>query len=156
MISKLNYLEFKNRLKANTKNGNPKSFGTPFSILSIFSKSRKKYIGEINSVSFNLTENTTLLPIPYIIDGTYKSKSKSTTEISFKIKIIWFGYLWIRILPVLALGLINSLLLMQGNNIKTEIFVIVNLFLLLMFLPVLIVSRKKKKMIGDFCKLFEI
>ena len=67
-----------------------------------------------------------------------------------------FGYSWTRILPVLALFLFNFLLITKGNNIGSEIYVIVNVFLVLMFTPILLTISQKNKLLKDFKEIFEI
>ena len=156
MISKLTKSEFINRLEENTKIGDPKIKGTPFAVLTMFGKTRKKFYGEYSDSNFRLTKNAVLHPIPYIFEGMLKSMDNSSTEISLKIKPIWFGYLWIRILPALFLIFINFMMITQGNNLETEIYLIVNTFLAFMFIPILVSIRKKNKLLKVFYKIFEI
>lgn len=156
MISKLNKSDFIERLEQNTKIGDPKIKGTPFAVFSMFGKTRMKFYGEYSNSAFRLTKNANLYPIPYIFQGTIKSKDKTSTEISLNIKPIWFGYLWIRVLPALALIIFNLLLIVKGEDIETEIYFFVNVFLLFMFTPVLITIRQKNKLLKDFYKIFEI
>lgn len=156
MISKLNKSEFTKRLKQNTKIGDPNSKGTPFAILKMFGQTKEKFYGEFTTSNFRLTKNATFLPIPYIFEGKLKSKSNSSTEVLLKIKPIWFGYLWIRILPTFALISINLLFIINGNNIEPEIFITVNIFLAFMFTPILIKIKLKNKLLKDFYKTFEI
>lgn len=156
MISKLNTSEFIKRLEENTKIGDPNIKGTPFAILTMFGQTKKKFFGEYSDSNFRLTKNAILYPIPYIFEGKLKSKNDSSTEIILKIKPIWFGYLWIRILPVLALIFINLMLIINGEDIETEIYFLVNAFLLFMFTPILFTIRQKNKLLKDFHKTFEI
>ncbi len=156
MISKLNKSDFVKRLEQNTKIGDPKIKGTPFAVLTMFGKTRMKFYGEYSSSNFRLTKNAILYPIPYIFEGTIKSKDKNSTEISLKIKPIWFGYLWIRILPILALIFINLMLIINGEGIETEIYFLVNAFLLFMFSPILLTIRQKNKLLKDFKEILDI
>lgn len=156
MISKLNKSDFIERLEQNTQIGDPKIKGTPFAVLTIFGKKRMKFYGEFTNSDFRLTKNAILYPIPYIFQGTMKSKDKTTTEISLNIKPIWFGYLWIRILPALASIFINLMLIINAGDIETEIYILVNAFLLFMFTPILFTIRQKNKLLKDFYKIFEI
>ena len=156
MISKLNKSDFFKRLEQNTKIGDPKIKGTPFAVFTMFGKTRMKFYGEYTNSDFRLTKNAILYPIPYIFEGTLKSKDKTTTEISLNIKPIWFGYLWIRIIPSLAFIFINHMLIIHGEDIKTEIYFLVNAFLLFMFTPILFTIRQKNKLLKDFYKIFEI
>lgn len=156
MISNLNRKDFIKRLEENTKIGDTKLKGTPFAVFTMFGNTKMKFYGEYSSSDFRLTKNAILYPIPYIFEGTIKSKDKNSTEISLKIKPIWFGYLWIRILPILALIFINLMLIINGDGIETEIYFLVNAFLLFMFTPILLTIRKKNKLLKDFYKIFEI
>ncbi len=156
MTSKLGLSDFKNRLSNHTKIGDPKIKGTPFAIFTIFGQSGKKFYGDFDNSSFQLTENASFFPLPYVIKGTFKSQNNSETRLSYKIKPIWFGFLWVRILPILALILINGILLTQNQRIETEIILIINIFLLFMFLPILILNYKKKRMEKEFREIFKI
>lgn len=156
MISKLNKSDFIKRLDENTKFGYPKIKGNPLALLTMFGKTRKRFYGEYTDSYFRLTKNAILYPIPYIFEGTIKTKGNTSTEISLNIKPIWFGYLWIRILPVLALIFINFMLIINGNGIETQIYILVNAFLISMFTPILVTIRQKNKLLKDFYKIFEI
>ena len=156
MTSNLNITDFIKRLKENTKSGNPKIKGTPFAIFTIFGKTRMKFYGEYTDSDFRLTKNAILFQIPYIFEGRIKYKDKTSTELSLIIKPIWFGYLWIRILPVLALFLFNLLLITKGKNIESEIYVIANAFFVFMFTPIFLTIRQKNKLLKDFKEIFEI
>lgn len=156
MISKLNKSDFKKRLEQNTKIGDPKIIGTPFAVFTMFGKTRMKFYGDYTDSNFRLTKNAILYPIPYIFEGTIKSKDKTTTEISINIKPIWFGYLWIRILPALSLIFINLIFLINGDTIGIEIYFLVNIFLLCMFTPIVFTIRQKNRLLKDFFKIFEI
>jgi len=156
MISNLKKSDFIKRLEENSKFGDPKIKGTPFAVLTMFGQTRKKFYGEFTDSDFRLTKNAILYPIPYVFEGTLKSKDKASTEIVLNVKPVWFGYLWIRIFPVLALILTNFILITRGNNIETEIYVIVNIFLLFMFTPIFVTLRQKNKLLKEFYSIFEI
>lgn len=156
MTSNLNRTDFIKRLEENTKIGDPKLKGTPFAIFTLFGKTRMKCYGEYSSSDFRLTKNAILFPIPYIFEGTIKSKDEKSTELSLKIKPIWFGYLWIRILPILVLIFINLMLIINSDGIETEIYFLVNAFLLFMFTPILLTIRQKNKLLKDFKKILKI
>lgn len=156
MISKLNKTDFINRLKDNIKIGNPRIKGTPLSFSNMFDKTNEKFYGEYSNSNFQLTKNSVLSPIPYIFEGKFKSRSNSSTKISLKIRPIWFGYLWIRIIPVFAFIFINAILSEQKNNIESEIYAIVNIFLALMFIPIWRTIRQKNRLLKEFGKVFEI
>jgi len=156
MISKLNLSEFVNELEENTTKGNPSIKGTPLVILTIFEDTKKKFYGEFNKSSFRLTRNSVFYPIPYIFEGKINVKNDSSTNISLKIKPIWFGYLWIRILPIFALILFNIGFITQENIIATEIPIFRNILVILMFAHIWYTIRKKKKLLKDFHEIFKI
>ena len=144
MTSKLSVSDIKNRLSHHTKIGDPQIKGTPLAIFTIFGQTGKKFYGDFDNLSFQLTKNAPLFPLPYIIQGTFRSINNSETRLSYKIKPIWFGFLWVRILPILAMIVINIVLFTQSQRIETEIILIINFFLLFMFLPIIILNYKKK------------
>jgi len=154
MISNLKVKDFIKKLEENTTIGNPKIKGTPFSIWTKPVKTSRKFYGEFDKTSFRLTKNSISFPIPYIFVGEFNSCSKSSTEVSINVKPIWFGYLWIRILPVVALILINSMLVTEDTDV--EVFILVNIFLVIMFSPILFINRQKNKFRKDFYKILEI
>ncbi len=156
MTSELSISDFKNKLKNHTKIGNAKIKGTPFFIFTLFGQTKKDFYGDFDNSSFQLTINSSFFPIPYIIQGDFKAKNKSKTKLSYKIKPIWFGYLWVRILPILAFIIVNGILLTQHQKIETEIILIINILLLLMFLPIFILNYRKKIMEKKFRKIFKI
>ena len=54
MISKINIVEFRERLNKNTKLGNPKIKGTPFAVISISGESDKTFFGKFDKTKFEL------------------------------------------------------------------------------------------------------
>lgn len=108
MISKINIVEFRERLNKNTKLGNPKIKGTPFAVISISGESDKTFFGKFDKTKFELTENATLFPTPYIISGEINPKNDTQTEINYEVKPIGFGYYWLKYMPIFGLILFNS------------------------------------------------
>ncbi len=111
LISRLGKAEFVKRLDENTEIGDPYIMGTPFVIMTIFGKTKKRFYGEHNKSGFRLTKNAILYPTPYVFEGEIHQQNNSGIEVLLKIKPIWFGYLWIRILPILAFIFINAMMI---------------------------------------------
>lgn len=155
MISKINFIEFIERLNKNTKLGNPKIKGTPFAVLTISGESEKPFFGTFDKTKFKLTENATLFPTPYTISGEINPKSDTETEINYIVKPIGFGYYWLKFMPIFGIFVFNLILYTQSAPLKA--YQIMNLFIF-----VLIVSsrfymwRKKNKLETNFKRIFEI
>lgn len=156
MISRLNTRDFIKRLKDNTKYGNPKIKGTPFAGYVKLGEFNKKFFGDFDDSKFRLTKNSSLFPTPYIIQGFIKSKGDSETEVSIEIKPIGFGYYWIRLFPLTLLIIFNVIFFSQEATLDWYIYILINLFLLIMFLPILIVNLMKKRLLKRFSQIFEI
>ncbi len=156
MISRLNTRDFINRLKDNTKYGNPKIKGTPFAGYVKYGEFKKRFFGDYNDSKFRLTKNSSIFPIPYVIHGFIKSKGTSRTEVTIEIKPIGFGYYWIRLFPLTLLVLFNVVYFNQDAIFDWNIYFIINLFILIMFLPILITSLMKKRFLKRFKRIFEI
>ncbi len=156
MTSELNISDFQTQLDNTTKIGDPSTKGTPFAILTILESSKKSFYGKFDKKCFELTKNAKLFPIPYIISGNFKSTDDSRTTVDFKIKPIWFGYLWVRIIPFVGIILFNYLIITKTDVLPTDLLIVVNAFLSLMFLPIFILNYKKKKMDREFREVFKI
>ena len=154
MISRLNKKDFKKQLIDNTKIGNPMIKGTPFAGYVKFGEFGKPFFGDYDESNFQLTKNSSLFPIPYIIQGHFKSKGDSETEVTINIKRIGFGFYWIRLLPLFLLILLNVIYFHQDSKFDWNVFISINLFISLMFLPILIVKQMKKKFVKKFNKIF--
>ncbi|GAA0893043.1 hypothetical protein GCM10009122_27220 [Fulvivirga kasyanovii] len=153
MLSSLSKEEFELRLKNLTRSGEPVFMGTPLAMLAM-NGSMKPFYGEVTSDKFRFTKNATFLPTPFIVVGNFK-EYQNITEVEYSIKPIWFGYLWIRILPVLALIFVN-ILFIKESIANMYVVLPINLFLLLMFLPILITNQIKINMERRFVKSLEI
>ncbi|MBF7091265.1 hypothetical protein IUY40_06910 [Flavobacterium sp. ALJ2] len=155
MVSKINIAQFRERLNKNTKYGNPRIKGTPFAVFSISGESNKSFYGTYDKAKFELTKNSTLFPAPFIISGKINSKNNTQTEITYEVKPIGFGYYWLKYMPTIGILMFNLVLYTQSEPSKVYIiinpiifgFAIISRFYLL---------RKKKKLVTDFEKVFEI
>ncbi|WP_377488286.1 hypothetical protein [Pontibacter toksunensis] len=151
MKSSLTATEFYSRLRDITLIGDPELKGSPLIIFTGLNLSSKPFFGEFTESEFRLAKNSTILPTPYLIKGSYTETGEAGTNIAYEIKPIWFGYLWIRILPVLALILINLLLINTMAPAPLDLLIPINGFLLLMlFAPLWITHTLKKGMEKDF------
>jgi len=163
MHSRLNKSEFRTRLKSNTQIGNPKTRGNPnpFDIFSLFTKEKKKFYGKFDNSSFQLTKNAILTKVPYMILGEYRSMGKNETSLHFKIKPIWFGYLFVKIVPTIFLITFNILWLTKWEIDTIEdssiLFILINTVLAYFLIaPNLLFYIHKRKMKSAFIRLFEI
>lgn len=155
MQSKIDITEFKRRLSKNTIIGNPNINGTPLVIFSLFYSSHHKFFGRINGNRFEITTHTTFRSIPYKIKGEINSEIDSKTNINYKIKPIWFGYLWIRIIP--ALFVLSIIALIIGNpSLKFPLMIFGSIFILMFALNIYRIERRLKNFETDFKKTFEI
>jgi hypothetical protein len=158
MTSQLSISEFKSRMKYHTKTGDPILKLTPFFLFTIFTKAGKKFYGEFNDSHFELTKNAEFWPIPYIIDGNYRFKNETETELFYKIKTVKFYYWTTRIVALLTLVLVNYLFFFKSdNNIQLNIIFILNLLLIPFFsVGFLIEKYMKKRMERNFKEIFRI
>jgi hypothetical protein len=156
MISRLNTKDFNERLKDNTKFGNPKIKGTPFAGYVKPGELNKKFFGEYDDSTFRLTKNSSAFPIPYIIQGRYESISDSETKVSIEIIPISFGFYWIRLFPLTLLIIFYGSYFFEDSKFELDVFVGLNIFILVMFSPILIVKQMKKRLINRFITTFEI
>ena len=155
MISKINSIEFIERLNKNTKLGNPKIKGTPFAITSISGESDKTFFGTFDKTKFELTENATLFPTPYIISGEINPKSETQTEINYEVKPIGFGYYWLKYIPIFGLIVFNLILYTQSASLKAYQIINPMMFSFIIFSR-FYMWRKKNKLLTDFKRIFEI
>ena len=155
MISKINIIEFRERLNKNTKLGNPKIKGTPFAITSISGESDKTFFGTFDKTKFKLTENATLFPTPYIISGEINPKNDTQTEIIYEVKPIGFGYYWFKYMPIFGIIVFNLILYTESAPLK--VYQIMNpvMFSFIVFSRFYI-WRKKNKLVNDFKRIFGI
>ena len=129
-----------------TQNGNPEVKGSPFAVITT-NFSKKPYYGQVKHNSFSITKNSNLIPLPVILDGFITAKNNETKIILEK-RPIWFGYLWIRVIPVLGVIGFNTILIVQSNPVPLELFLILNSFFVLMFsIMFFIYSNGEKKFI---------
>lgn len=155
MISKIEITEFRNRLKLNTKYGNPKIKGTPFVVFTAYNESEKKFYGTHNDSNFRITKNAFLDPTPYIIVGEIKSNKKNETEIKYDIKPIGFGYYWLKYFPLFAFIVFNTIFFIETESI--EIIIVFNFILVLISIFIYFkTKRKKNRMENEFKEIFEI
>ena len=154
--SNISLAEVSKRLAENTKKGNPKLKGSPLASTTMFRQKSKKLFGEISGKQFRITKNGVMFSIPYILNGRYKTDKNLGIIVSYEIEKIWFGYLWIRIMPLLALIVVNSNFIFNKQNTDKLTLIPINVFLLLMFTPLLIIRHQKNKFVRQFHGILEL
>lgn len=155
MLSKLNLTEFTARLSKNTLRGNPNINGTPFVVFSLLYRSHHKFFGRINKNTFEITTHTTFYAIPYKIAGEISKDTNSTTTVEYTIKKIWFGYLWIRIIPALMLVMFITVVI-QNPELLFPVMVFGLFFMLIAVFHLNLIKRRLRKFETDFKNTFEI
>jgi len=155
MISQIDIQEFRERLKTNTKLGNPKISSSPLHAFNMIGEKDKLFFGSINQNDFKVTLNAILHPIPFILEGKFKSKNGHQTEISYEIIPIKFGYYWIRYFPLVAFLLFNTIFIIEEAPLV--VYIVFNIFLtFISLISRTVTSYKKKKLMSNFKKVFEI
>jgi hypothetical protein len=152
MRSEFSKEEFKSTLTGITTKGEPNIMGTPFVVLTLFDLSFRPFYGQVNDSWFRITWNSTFLPTPFIISGKYHSNNHKT-EINYQIEKMW----WVRVGPVLAFILFNSILIANSESIPLSVFLFLNAFIALgTFFTLFITNIQKKKMLKRFISEMEI
>ena len=155
MISKINIIEFRERLNKNTKLGNPNIKGTPFAVISKPGESNKTFFGTYDKTKFQLTENAILFPTPFILSGEISLINEVQTEIIFEVEPIGFGYYWLKYMPIFGIFIFNFIL--YTRSAPLEIYQIMNPILFcILIISNLYLWRKKHKLVTDFKRIFEI
>ena len=155
MISRLTKKEFIKKLKENCVDGDPYQLGSPLAVFSLPTlMKRKKFCGKISNSGFQITSNSLLKLTPYLIKG--ELKQGKGLEIDYKVRPIWFGYIFVRIIPILVLVLIGLLLLTQDNNIPIDAKIAILIFGMFMFGPVIVTMKYKNKMVKEFRRILEV
>jgi len=156
MTSDLSFENFAEKLKRITSIGEPALKGTPLFFVTLFDSNEKPFFGQLQNGKFRLTNNSVVFATPYIIEGKYESGQDSGTRVQYKIKRIWFGYLWSRIIPIIGIIFVNILLTNIEDNLPYQLFIFMNIFVLILFVPLLAQERKKKQMEKIFIKEFHL
>ena len=155
MQSKIDIAEFRKRLSKNTLIGNPNINGTPLVVFSLLYLSQHKFFGRINGDSFEITTHSTFRPIPYKIKGKISSEIDSKTKVEYIIKPIWFGYLWIRIIPaIFSLSFVS--LMIVNPTLQFPLIIFGSIFLLLFAFNLYRIKRRLINFEKDFKNTFEI
>jgi len=149
---------FRKHLRTLTKEGNPGIMGTPFVILRIFNPGRSKpFYGVIGNSKFAITLNNIFFSSPYTIEGDFKNNN-SKKGINYKIKPIWFGYLWVRIMPLIFITLLGIVFFQiedQFDGYDWDIFLSFFVFMAIFtFLPLYLTIEGKVSMGKKFLKEF--
>lgn len=156
MRSNIDIIEFRNRLKDNTKIGSPK-LKILWGILSFFFADNSKYFyGKFDNSSFGLITNSNFLPSFYFLKGTYKNTEKSLT-VNYSVEPVGkLQIAWIKYFPIIAFIICNSVFYYEAKPPK-EIYIIFNVFII--FISIfsrVVIKRQNKKLKTKFNKIFEI
>jgi hypothetical protein len=156
MKSNLSIQDFRDRLESLTNIGEPTINGTPLAIITIFESPNSTFYGQLDKDQFRLTSNGLFNLTPYIMQGTFTA-THNGTEVNYKIKPIWFGYLWIRLLPIFAILFFNYFLINEMGTVGLIALIPVNLFLLLfIIIPIVFTNYNKRRLEEAFIKNLEI
>lgn len=157
MESKLNIIEFRNRIKDNTVIGNPKlKLISPFDLFRIFGSFSKPFYGNFDDSTFRLTTNSAVSPTFFMIKGNYRITNRTlfvnyTIEPTHKIQIIWLKYY-----PLIAFVLCNSVFILI-EKVPMQVYLIFNLFIVFsVFHTRWLPKRKIKNLEQKFKKIFEL
>ena len=155
MKSKIDIIEFKNRLNDNTKIGSPK-LKIPFGFFSIFSNNSKCFYGSFDNSTFEVITNSNFSPTFYLLKGTYK-KTEKGLNVNYSIEPVdKLRIAWIKYFPIIALIICNSIFYFEAKP-PIEIYIIFNIFIFFTsFLSRLIIEWQNKKLKRKFNKIFEI
>ena len=155
MKSKIDIIEFRNRLTENTKIGLP-SLKIQWGILSIFADNSQCFYGKFDNSTFELIINSNFSPSFYLLKGTYK-KTEENLIVNYNIEPIdKLRIAWIKYFPIIALIMCNSIFYFEAKP-PIEIYIIFNVFIILISVimkPIIISQNRKLK--RKFIKIFEI
>jgi len=155
MQSKIDVAEFRKRLSTNTLIGNPNINGTLLVIFSLLYSSEHKFFGRINGNAFEITTHSTFRPIPYKIKGNFNFDNDSKTKVEYVIKPIWFGYLWIRIIPaIFILYVIPGII--WNPDLIFPLGIFGSIIILMFTVNIYRIERRKRNFEIDFKRTFEI
>ena len=155
MKTKIDIIEFRNRLNENTKIG-MQSLKIQWGILSIFADNSQCFYGKFDDSTFELITNSNFSPTFYLLKGTYK-KTKVNIIVNYEIEPIdKLGVSWINYFPFIALIIFNSIFYFQVKP-PIEIYIIFNSFIIFISLLIkLIINWQNRKLKKKFNKIFEI
>ena len=155
MKSKIDIIEFRNRLKENTKIGFPK-LRIPIGIFSIFTDNTKYFYGDFDNSTFEITTNNNFMPSFYFLKGKYIKKDK-ILNINYIIEPVGkFRIAWIKYFPIITLISFNSIFYFEIKP-QIEIYLMFNIFLVLIsVLSRLNIKWQNKKIQNKFNEIFEI
>jgi hypothetical protein len=157
MKSKLSIVQFRNKIKENTKIGSPKFKSSLFGVFTMFDGSSETFYGLIDESNFRLTMNTTLYPTFYVIKGKYKNVNSElyidySVESNNKFQLIWMKYF-----PFVLLFVFNIMFILNQESTPILVSIVFNLFIIfIIFFSRWDINQKKKKLEKKFIEIFEI
>jgi hypothetical protein len=144
MKSSLNIEDFKNKLTELTNVGEPILNGTPLAVLTSFKSPKSIFFGKFDDKCFRLTSNGLSKITTYIIKGSFEQRGNET-EVNYKIISIWFGYLWIRIFPIVTILYFHLIVFKSMSRVEKLIFYFpINLFLIMILITSIVQEKSRK------------
>ena len=155
MTSEINLETIQKLLNENVEIGNPESKGFPLVVFQTLKKSDKIFYGKLDKIEFELTSNTILNTVPYIIKGTLEYKNDLQTEVNYKIKRMKFPYFMMLFVCLFTASW--SLFAIMQNSDLIILAILVNLIMFsIIFIKHKINIKKLNKMENDFKSLLII
>jgi len=104
MKSQLSRSQFFYKLESNVLEGYPSLKGTPISFDNMFHSKEKYFFGRYDENRFQITKNCGISDLTdFILEGEYDTGDDNfSAEVSYRIKPMWFPYLWIRAMPLIC------------------------------------------------------
>lgn len=155
MKSKIDIIEFRNRLESNTEIGSPK-LKIPLGFFSIFSDNSKCFYGRFDNSTFEVIKNSNFFPSFYFLKGTYKNTEKNlivnySIELVGKLRIAWIKYF-----PIIAFIMCNSIFYFEAKP-PLEIYITFNVFIIFSTIfSRLNIKWQNRKLKRKFNNIFEI
>ena len=156
MKSKLTIIEFRNRLKENTKIGRP-DLQLSLGLLSIFFISSKSFYGNFDDSTFRLTKKYNFTSGFYLLKGKYQNINNKV-KLNYVIEpISKIGVIWLKYFPFVAMIGLNSFFFFNIKNAPNETYIVFNLFMVfIIFYSRWDIKRKRKNLEQKFIEMFEI
>ncbi len=160
MKSQLSRTQFYYKLESNVLEGYPSLKGTPISFDNIFHSKEKYFFGRFDENRFRLTKNCSILDLTeFIIDGKYVTRNDNfSAEVLYRIKPMWFPYLWFRIgIFIMAFVITTAVIPNAENGVSyTGAAILWSLVSLLVTFFFFLSIRRKRRLEAKFRKTFLI
>jgi len=156
MTSRISILEFRNRLKSNTKVG-LLHFKRELGIFSILFPTSKCFYGKFDDTTFRLMLNSNFVSPIYIIKGKYQNINGILKLNYTVVPRSNIGFIWIKFFPLVALIGANTFCYFIFKITTSKVYIIINSFILFSLLySRWKLKREKKNLEQKFNETFEI